>query len=270
VSTAARTPPVREGTGWYVYGAVPAAEASTDPFAGLRGVNPSGEVTIVVEGPVAALVSPVPLAEFGAGAIDERLRSPDWLEEKVRAHEAVLEAALHRSAVVPFRFGAIYHGEHQIRQMLRDHDRLGPTLERLRGTVELGVKGFLDPARFRARRGEEEPEGSTESGRAYLMRKQRDRELTEDIRAFHAACAQESHQLLAAAARESRLLPLQPPEVSPHDGDMFLNAAYLVDGRGDAQIRSRLADLESAYREDGVGYELTGPWPPYNFVEDDG
>jgi hypothetical protein len=51
---------------------------------------------------------------------------------------------------------------------------------------------------------------------------------------------------------------------------MFLNASYLVATADDVQFRERLAELESAHRGDGVEYELTGPWPPYNFVEDDG
>jgi len=269
MSTAARTPPVREGTGWYVYGAVPAGEASVEAFAGVRGVDPSAGVSLIVEGPVAAVASPVPLAEFGAGAIDERLRSPEWLEDKVRAHEAVLEAALRGSAVVPFRFGAIYHGESHIRQMLRDHELLAPTLERLRGAVELGVKAFLDSARFRASREGEGPQASAPGGRAYLLRKQRERALTEDGRAFQVACARESHEALTAVAREARLLPLRQPELSAYEGEMFLNAAYLVDTTGDAQFRERFAALESEHWRDGVDYELTGPWPPYNFVEDD-
>ena len=30
-----------------------------------------------------------------------------------------------------------------------------------------------------------------------------------------------------------------------------------------------LAELRSRYEPDGVRYELTGPWPPYNFVDSD-
>src|SRR5262249_35823177 len=152
------------------------AEASAEAFSGVRGVGGSAASVLVAEGEVAALVSHVPLAEFGEGAIDDNLARPDWLAEQVTAHEAVPELAARRMPVVPFRFGTIFRAEEHIRQMLRDHSYLPETLERLRGTVELGVKGFIDAERFAAVRDGDEPDDDS-SGRAYLLRKQRERRL---------------------------------------------------------------------------------------------
>jgi hypothetical protein len=44
-----------------------------------------------------------------------------------------------------------------------------------------------------------------------------------------------------------------------------LNGAYLV-RRDDPGLREAVAELESLYGAQGVTYEVTGPWPPYNFV----
>jgi hypothetical protein len=49
---------------------------------------------------------------------------------------------------------------------------------------------------------------------------------------------------------------------------MLLNGAYLV-RRDDGRLREVVAELESLYGPHGVTYELTGPWPPYNFVPRD-
>jgi hypothetical protein len=267
VSRAATPPsPAKTGSGWYVYGVVPAANLPGDAFAGARGVHPTGDVVLVADADLAAIASGVPLAEFGETAIAANLHDEAWLEEKVRAHEAVLEAALAQAPLVPFRFGTIYRSDEHVRRMLREHGDLAETLERLRGTVELGVKAFLDVERFDRRHGGDPTAENDEGGRAYLLRKQRDRQLAEARASFAATCARTSHERLTAAAEDGRANPLQRPELSGGGGDMILNGAYLVRIEREEALSSALAELASSYEADGVRYELTGPWPAYNFV----
>jgi hypothetical protein len=61
--------------------------------------------------------------------------------------------------------------------------------------------------------------------------------------------------------------PTQPRDVA--GGDMILNGAYLAESGREPELRSAVRELQERYRPDGVSYELTGPWPPYNFVEDE-
>jgi hypothetical protein len=255
------------GSGRYVYGVVPTGQASEEMFADARGVHGSSAVVLVADGELAAIASDVPLAEFGEEAIEQHLHDEAWLEEKVRAHETVLEAALLQTPLVPFRFGTIFRGDEQVRRMLRENPHLEDVLERLSGTVELGVKAFLDTDVFERRQGVESGENPEQGGRAYLLRKQRDRRLADARASFTAACAQESHERLTAASEESRANPLQLPEVSGRAGEMLLNGAYLVRADEEQVFRAALNALESRYGPEGVRYELTGPWPPYNFVE---
>jgi Gas vesicle synthesis protein GvpL/GvpF len=254
------------GTGLYVYGVVP-VEAEADLFEEIKGVDRSERIGLLPDGALAAIVSAVPLAEFGEEALQENLRDPAWLEEKVRAHDAVLEAALGRAPLVPFRFGTIYRGEEQVRAMLREHGELGATLERLRGRVELGVKGFLDPERFAGDRAERATE--TGQGRAYLLRKQAERDLAETRAAFKVAQAEQTHERLAALAEDARANALQDAEVSGRPGEMLLNGAYLVSADRVEAFRSALEELRATHAAEGVRYELTGPWPPYNFVAEE-
>ena len=259
--------PAAVGSGWYVYGVVPAAQVPGDAFAEARGVSPAGGVVLVADEELAAIASDVPLAEFGEAAIAENLHDPAWLEEKVRAHEAVLEAALERGPLVPFRFGTIYRSDEQVRQMLRENSRLGTTLERLRGTFELGVKAFFDEDAFDRSHDDDSTSGDAEGGRAYLLRKQRERRLADERSAFAADCAGDSHERLAAAAEEGRANPPQRPEVTGGSaGAMILNGAYLVRAERREAFKDAVTELESDYGPRGVSYELTGPWPAYNFV----
>jgi hypothetical protein len=266
VTTAGRPPdPTKSDTGWYVYGVTPTVEASEAIFEGVEGVA-GGSVILVDDGQLAAIASEVPLSDFGEEPIAENLRDPDWLEGRVRAHEAVLDVALRAVPVVPFRFGTIYRGEAHVREMLGEHMRLKEALERVRGKVELGVKGFLGATPVEAM--PSTAEHAATAGRQYLEGKQRARRLAEERDALKAQWAEETHQRLAAAADGAKANPLQPREVSGRDADMFLNGAYLVASERQGEFGDVLTELDAEFGPSGALYELTGPWPPYNFVED--
>jgi hypothetical protein len=256
---------------WYVYGVV---DATAPPPAG-SGLE--GEVAAVPEGPVAALVSRVPLSEYGEEPVRARLEDPAWLEEKARAHEAVLEGALRAGPVVPFRFLTLYRDEDELREFLtRRGVDLGGVLERVRGKVELGVKAFVDRARLApalARENEavrklDAAIEAAASGKAYLLRRQRDQVVDEQCTRLLLDCAQASHARLSAAAEAAVSNPPQPRELSGRSEEMVLNGAYLVPV-DDARLSAAVAELEAEYGSFGITFELTGPWPPYNFVPRD-
>ncbi len=254
--------------GWYVYGVVDAGAAA--PQEG--GVE--GDVAVVAEGSVAALVSRVPLTVYGEEPVRARLEDPGWLEEKARAHEAVLEGALRAGPVVPFRFLTLYRDEDELRAFLAARGgELRDVLERIRGKVELGVKVFADRARLAAGLAQESDEvreldaaiAAAAPGKAYLLRRRRDELAKEHAARVLRDCARASHGRLSAAAEAAVSNPPQPRELSGRDAQMLLNGAYLVPA-GDAGFAAAVAGLEDEYRHLGVTFELTGPWPPYNFV----
>jgi len=257
----------RPGSGLYVYGVV-RADTPPDLFADVRGVDPTRPVAVLAEGEVAAVVSRVSLDEFGADAIAENLRVADWVAAKVRAHDDVLGATVGRTAVVPFRFGAIYGGEESVRTMLRERADLADRLETLSGRMELGVKGYVDREQVRALLARERGVGddAPDTGRAYMERRRLDRELEDEVRERAMRWATAGHERLAAAADDARSSPARQDEAAPSSSMMFLNGAYLVREEDAERFRTALGELAESQRADGVTYELTGPWPAYSFV----
>jgi gas vesicle protein GvpL/GvpF len=256
-------------TAIYVYGVVPPDTPPT-VFEDVEGVDPREPTILVSHAGLAAVAGRVPLDEFGEDALAANLRSADWLEAKVRAHDDVLAAAVGRTTVVPFRFGAIYESEDHVREMLADRSDLAGALKRLAGAVELGVNAYLDRERFRtqlaAERGVAEGEGTT--GRAYMQRRALERELDASVHSFAAEVADDAHERLAARATDARANPVRP---SVDDGrrEMILNGAYLVASESEPTFRATASELGAQYAGNGVVFELTGPWPPYNFAESD-
>jgi hypothetical protein len=231
--------------GWYLYGVV---ATGADAVAG---------VVTLAEGPVAGLVARVSLAEFDEASLPQRLADPEWLERNIRRHEQVLESALAAGPVVPCRFCTVYRSEHELRRFLADRGAvLVSALARLEGRVELGVKAFAAGAPPSEAAG-------AESGRAYLEARRREKQAREELARTRATTVRDLHLHLLIAADDGVLLSLQSRELSGRDAEMVFNASYLV-----ADLKGFEQALEAA-APDGFDVEVTGPWPPYNFVPEE-
>lgn len=261
--------PAAGGLGQYVYGVT---LAPADIPAELVGVDPGFPVTSITERDLAAIVSAVPLDEFGEERLRENLNDVSWLEGRARAHEDVLEASLRRGTVVPMRLCTIYSGEDQVREILRsERDVLLDALTRLEGKAEWGVKMVAEPGALE-RAVAEETTGSGDDhgaspGAAYLDRKRRQAQSREEELRLADDWSEEVHEQLAAAACEALLNPLQRSDVSGYEGDMLLNGVYLVEDRRLEEFRDLVGRLDVEYGPGGVTLHLTGPWPAYNFVK---
>ena len=239
------------------------------------GIADGGSLERVEAGGLAALVSRVPLAEFGAEPLRENLNDLAWLERVARAHEAVLDGALRQTTIVPLRLCTIYESERSVREMLqREHDGLARALDALEGRQEWGLKLLVDEERLaehaRSRNAEtaalEEELGARSGGGAYMLRRRLERHVREVVDALGVELADQVHAQLADRAGDAILLPPQNPELSGHEGKMLLNGAYLVDAERVDEMREQVAELEERHRDVGARLVMTGPWPPYNFV----
>lgn len=261
------------GLGVYLYCIV--APGSEPELDGLTGVDGRAPVDGIATDQLTAIVSRVPLEEFGPEPLKRNLEDLEWLERAARAHDSVLAATMAVDAVVPMRLLTIFTNESRLRDMLeRERDRLARALDRLRGHSEWSVKllvdrGELERAALEQDRSPASRDVETESpGRAFFARKQGQRAVREKARELAETVAAETHESLRREVAGSRLLPAQRPELSGRAGEMILNAAYLVD-RGQSDVLTvTAAQLRDRYRAIGVKLELSGPWAPYNFVDD--
>jgi hypothetical protein len=259
------------GDGLWAYCVTRAGEPGRAVLAGVDG----GVVERVEARGLAALVSRVPLAEFGAGPLRDNLNDLGWLERVARSHEGVLERVLADSTIVPLRLCTIYESEDSVREMLeREHDSLARALDALTGRQEWGVKLLADGERLadeaRSRSAEaaalEDELSARTGGGAYMLRRRLERHLRDAADALGAEVADQVHARLQDWATDAVELRPQNPELSGHEGRMLLNGAYLVETDRVEGLRELVAELEERHRALGLRIELSGPWPPYNFV----
>jgi hypothetical protein len=236
----AATAAPREGDAWWVY-----CVTDRPVTAEAQGLAP---VELVAAHGLHAVVSRVPLSEFGDEPLRAHLEDLAWVERVARAHEAVLEAAMAEATIVPLRLCTICVTRERVIDLLGTRaDELRATLERLRGRSEWGVKLFASR--------HAEPAVPAEDGASYLERKRQARFARDD--AF--AQAERVHEMIAAIAVGAVANPPQHRDAHGRDADMVLNGAYLIDDARRGELSDVIAGLEGEL-------ELTGPWPPYNFA----
>jgi len=265
------TPPVGELTrARYLYGIVRAdRRPELEGVVGVGGTPPF----FVEEGSVTAVVGNVAPEDLVPPEAEHEGAS--WLERVVRAHEHVLERCLEPGPVLPMRFATTLREDGDLRTLLREREaEFSTALERLLGRREWGVKALLRDAEalvrhVRAKRDDlaaREAELDDRSpGAAYLVRKRLDRELALAGDELVAEFVYDAHKRLAAAAVDARLTAASQPRPER----VYLNAAYLVPEVDEEAFRETVADIAREHSAVGLAYELTGPWPAYNFIEEE-
>jgi hypothetical protein len=254
------------GTGRWVYGVVPGEALGPEGHPGVDGSSP---VQLERCAGLAAVTSDVPLDEFGTEPLMAALEDLGRVEELARAHERVVEQAREAAGtVVPFRLCTIYTGPEQVREMLeRERETLADALERLRGRAEWGVKAYVVPREAPAA-GDGDGDANGGGGAAYLKRKAAARDAADAAWEAVALAAHAVHERLAAEAVGASLGRPQDRRLTGRDGEMVLNASYLVEDEHAERFRDLVAEVAARAADDALELELTGPWPAYHFVRE--
>lgn len=263
--------PLAQEVGWYLYGIIP----SSIPLSPLVGIDGHSALVMVVEEGLAALASLVPLEKFGAEPLRRYLEDPQWMEEKVRHHERIVEAAMAETPILPMRFGTIFLSPEGVKQMLRKNAaKFREGLAYLQGKEEWGVKGFSDRRRLQEAMFSKDPElvrlseglDALSPGRAFLARRRLEELAHAKVEAREMGVARFAEEAITRQAVGLVQKPPLPRQATGRRQEMILHLACLL--RKD-QVKGFLAlvnRLNSTYEAEGFEFLATGPWPPYHFT----
>lgn len=274
-----------ETRGWYLYGitrrgaladVLAEADAEHDVGAGTATAPSEAAPLQLLECcGLAAVVRPVPLADFSPTALEERLRSASALETMVRRHNRVIESIHARQAILPVKFGAVYAHSRDILAALRAAcDSLLPQLHRLQGCDEWAVHLYADRAVVQERVASRIPaigrlraeHAAARPGRAYFLERQLRDELESASRQSLATLAQSAFARLTAAAVAGTVSAIRPGADAGTEVEI-LHAAFLVARDGLEQFDAELRSVADA--NEGLRCERSGPWPTYSFAVGD-
>jgi len=210
-----------------------------------------------------------PLPEFSSGRIEERLTDLDWVSACALAHEAVIEHLRDAPALLPLKLFTLFASDERALAHLRaSREALDKVLDRVAGRVEWGVRVRLDEARARETLAAETRQSNTPSGSgtSFLLRKKQEQEASRDLAGRLRAEVDAGWDDLAAQAAEA--VRRQPATAPEQGGKVFLDAALLVPTGRTAELEAAVERFATRVGSKGGEVTLTGPWPPYHFVEE--
>jgi len=261
--------------GWYLYAFL--SHGDLPPLAGIDGHSP---LSLFTESGVTALVSQVPLAEFGEEALRRNLEDLRWLEEKVRMHEAIVESALAKGPLLPMKFGTIFLSVETIRAIVRRNARrIVEALEFLGDKAEWGVKGFASPAALRATVLRDdaalltlsEEASAKPPGQAFFLRRKIEGSALAKSLEREEVLTREFLGAIQTTIVDLAAHPPLLPEAPPRER-IVLTLACLVRREGAESFLAGVEQWNQGHAEEGLRVVTSGPWPPYHFVPrlDDG
>jgi hypothetical protein len=266
--------PARAGAATYLYCIVQSAEPPLPPTAeeDLAGLPETATPRLV---PLSAglwlVVGDAALPAFSGEEIERRLTDLAWVSACAVAHERVVAHFAALAPVVPMKLFTLFASdERAVHALQAERERLTAVLEKVAGAAEWGVRIHFDASR--AKRAAAAPEGRAGSGepisgRDFLLRKKEAQEAARNRvgqtgAAVEAAFDELSRHATAARRRE--------PVVAESGPRLLLDAAFLVPGEWTEEFERAVQAEAERLAASACEVTLTGPWPPYNFIEEVG
>ena len=240
----------------------------------IEGMTAGDLCQITAAEDIAAVISRVPLSEYGQEQLAVNLTGLDWVAEKGTRHEAIVQGFSSRATVIPLRFGTIFLTQDAIQRFMEQHrDSITMMIAKLRGKEEWGLDVYFDRelllealgSRNASVRDLEGRIAAAPPGQGYLMSK--------SLQALRQQSAREEIQkvleAIAAATSAYPSLQLGLPKFSAAGrAEIGGRFAFLVDRDRFEAFRAQAETLAGDYRDLGLRMELTGPLPPYSFVDE--
>jgi gas vesicle protein GvpL/GvpF len=251
--------------GTYLY-CVIAAKPAPRMARSRRGLPGTGPVRLLdVDRDLFLVVADAPLSRYGEAAIARGLNDLNWVSRAAVAHESVVESFMTARAVVPFKLFTIFANDSRAIAHVRGQlAQLRAIVRRVANQDEWSVRLVHDGDAARGR-GARRPV-TVRSGAAYLAHKKARR----DEAAERAERARETaHGVFERIAARAKLARRRGAgELPVQGGSLLLDAAFLVPRARTAGFRAMAAREARTLAQRGYGLTLTGPWPPYTFVQD--
>ncbi|MEK7789543.1 MAG: GvpL/GvpF family gas vesicle protein, partial [Planctomycetota bacterium] len=174
--------------------------------------------------------------------------------------------------VVPLRFCTIYKNQEGLFKAIMPHkEKILNFLDYTADKTEWSVKVFCDKEIFiKYSDKNKEPSATADQasllpGEAYLlakkMRKIKEENFKQDLQMY----LKDIDFTLSQFADSYRFLQCTDKNIHGRPLDMVMNTAFLVEQQTFNMFKDTLDMLAEKYRNEGLAFEFSGPWPPYNF-----
>ncbi len=213
--------------------------------------------------------------DYSGANIKKKLSDESWLDASVREHLKVIGLIMEEYTVIPFNFGTIYISEESLKSFIGKHATdLKKSLLYLANKEEWSVKAFCNTKRIienivvlSQNVADIETQITMSSpGKAYILKKKKIDILGKEISGIYNTVSKLVFTRMNELPDEFRLHTIPPEKASEDDDDMIINATFLLRKEKVDDFIALADSLLVAHENIGLSLEITGPWPPYSFV----
>ncbi len=185
-------------------------------------------------------------------------------------YAGVVETLAQDYSLLPMRFGSRMDSTDAVVRMLeKNHDEFRKNLQIVEGKWEFGLKIFCDSEKLKAElRAKPEADYKAQDGlasevknsvfRDYVNKKLKEHRFEELLVSYVESVIAEITGNLERMNAVSKFKKLS-------SATMIIDAVFLLENGKRGELIQTVQDLQAKYP--GLTFVLTGPWPPYNFVE---
>ncbi|HEX7334635.1 MAG TPA: GvpL/GvpF family gas vesicle protein [Pyrinomonadaceae bacterium] len=210
---------------------------------------------VPVRGIDGAAVRLLKIDEFGVLVSDGESDAFPLTKESAVAHDTVVRSVFDRRTLLPFRFGSVV-SEQQLRHYVATYKpALKKSLAHVRGCVQMDLKIIWQYTKPAAGPLPEEDRGP---GTTFLEKKRR--ELLGDERqvAEKTELSNLLHKELGDLLRDEQI------ELQPSKTAVLAAVFHLIERANTARYRENVQEIRN--KRPDLKIRLSGPWPPYSFV----
>lgn len=238
------------------------------------GIDNKNEIFSLPYRDTHALVSQISLNEYGEERLEINLTNIKWVAQKVEIHERIIEHIMGFSPVIPIKFCTIFKSKERIREILDlYYESLKSLLDYLADKEEWGIKVYVESDVFSRAVSEfkaeiktlNEKAASASPGEAFFLRKKRDDLLRKEVHTALDELADEIYERLLPLTVQGSRGKLFDRKITNKNDQMILNAALLLKKEDVREFEPKIDQIATQYNGKGIYFELSGPWPPYNF-----
>lgn len=221
---------------------------------------------------ISAIVGEVPLNEYCGESGESNLQNLAWVGPRALRHAEIIELVRSHSPVLPSRFGTLFSSLESLQRLLeRNSGKIDRFLDVVSGKDEWSVKVLASRAAITEKLLSEkiacqsETFASMPPGLRYFKERQLSTAVEKEVGGW-------LRDILKASADELTQCSVdwQTREIlgAQDAGEMVIvaNWAFLVDSEAEGDFKIRVARAKAKNNQNGLLFEVSGPWPPYSFT----
>jgi len=214
--------------------------------------------------------------EFSEENLKRNITNIAWVEINAREHINVISKIMQNNTVIPFKFGTIYKSEEGLAKFIEDYTlSLNKNIININGKEEWTVKIYCNHDELKNQIEELSKDVSdleiqirnSSPGRAYLLERKKSDLIEIEIDKFCKSYGASYYELFLKLSESTRINNLLPKNLTGRNDDMILNAAFLVSKDKVGEFVNTSNILWKEQKITGFNVVLTGPWPPFSFIE---